>query len=171
MDLFWKYPASNLHKPILKRVKCHHKLYLALRIFPVYCIPYVDVFSLHMGRKSLDCSKQSSLLNHQLKHGTPAGWSSTYELQQLMRQGKFVHDHGSKQELKRTNVLAFIHWEPDKDRNLEARFWMGGDGGIHWPTVESDGRKHPTSILIMYFWKSMKFLLPPGTFTSQCPFG
>lgn len=66
-------------------------------------------------------------------------------LQQFLGQQKSMRGHGSKQELKKINVVAFINWDPQKIPNLRTRFSMGGDGGgIHWPTVESDGRKCKT---------------------------
>lgn len=50
-------------------------------------------------------------------------------LQQFLGQQKSMHGHGSKQELKKINVVAFINWDPQKIPNLRTRFSMGGDGG------------------------------------------
>lgn len=110
--------------------------------------------SIWAGKTCLSRSKQSTSLKHQLKQETPAGWSSTYMLQKLLGQQKLMHDHGSKQELKKTNAPVCIHCKPYKNQNLRARFWMGGDGRIHWPTVESNARKRQTCSFNNVFLKA-----------------
>lgn len=143
--LLWKCSVSSLHKSILKRVKCHHKLYLASTIFPAYDIPHADVVFPHMGRKNLP---QLQWAEHLTKTSAEAEDSSWLKLD--------LHApaaHGTAEicawpwkqaGIKENKCTAFIHCDPYKNLNLRARFWMGGDGGIHWPTVESGGRKHQT---------------------------
>lgn len=68
--LFWKCLASSLHKSIPKKVKHHNKLCLASAIFHVYYIPYVNVISFHVGRKTcLSCSEQWWLTKTSVKAG------------------------------------------------------------------------------------------------------
>lgn len=72
--LFWKCLASSLHKSTLKRVKCHHRLYLASTIFPVHYIPYVDVISFHMGRKNLPQLQWAETLTKTSAEGGASSW-------------------------------------------------------------------------------------------------